>query len=295
MTSHKPDLIMTLAYRYKWEDLSVFVNSLKNTGFSGDIVVFAARLDARTIREMESRGVIVRRVFLPLYHLHNVLLVPGWRPWRFLLKLIPCRALKRSIAKHVFSIMCARFAHFHAYLARHPDKYDRVMITDARDVCFQGDPFENLDGESIVTFLENQPISENKANLVWLVQTYGQKFPPDLLHKPIACAGVTLGNADGMFDYLSKILNGMYHAVQMRTVEGTDQAIHNYLFHLGLLPGSSVMANGNPICMTMGPGDPFELDEEFRLVSNGKVVSILHQYDRFPALKAAKERCFAKC
>jgi len=80
-------------------------------------------------------------------------------------------------------------------------------------------------------------------------------------------------------------LDGMFNALKMRPVEGTDQAIHNYLFHLGLLPNSTMMANGNPICRTMGPGDPFDLDEESRLVSDGRIVSILHQYDRDPGLK----------
>lgn len=285
---------MTLAYRYKWEDLSVFVNSLKSTGFDGDLVIFAARLDRRTIHELESRGVIVQRIFLPLHRLANVFLIPGWRPWRWLLQLIPFRVAKRSIAKRIFSIMCARFAYFHSYLSRHRHQYGRVMITDARDVCFQGPPFENLGEASVVTFLENQPISENKANLVWLVQTYGQKFPPDLLRKPIACAGVTLGTMEGMMDYLTRMLDGMLRAVKMRPVDGTDQAIHNYIFHTGLLNGSAMMANGNTICMTMGPGDPFELDGESRLISQGKVVSILHQYDRFPELKGAKQERFGK-
>jgi hypothetical protein len=54
-----------------------------------------------------------------------------------------------------------------------------------------------------------------------------------------------------------------------------------------------MMTNGNPICMTMGPGDPFELDDESRLVCQGKAVSILHQYDRFPELKTAKHERFA--
>ncbi len=285
MNTPKTSLIMTLAYRYKWEDLSVFVNSLKSSGFTGDLVVFAARLDQRTIRELESRGVIVKRIFLPLYRLHNVFLIPGWRPWRWLLKMIPSRVVKRSIAKRVFSIMCARFAHFHAYLSDNRGKYDQVMISDARDVCFQGPPFENLGARPVVTFLENQMISESKGNLVWLVQTYGDRLPPALLQKPIACAGVTLGSTDGVLDYLTQMLDGMFNTVKMRPVEGTDQAVHNYLFHLGLLPNSEVMANGNPICRTMGPGDPFDLDAQSRLVSQGRLVSILHQYDRDPGLK----------
>ncbi len=295
MKSDRRDLVMTLAYRYPWEDLSVFVNSLKSSGFTGDLVVFAARLDKRTIRELELRGVVVVRIFLPLYRLANVFLIPAWRPWRWLLRMIPGRAAKRNLAKHIFSIMCTRFAYFHDYLARHRDKYDQVMISDARDVCFQSPPFENLGTESVVTFLENQPISENKANLIWLVQTYGGKFPPALLHKPIACAGVTLGTTDGMMAYLTQMLDGMFNAVKMRPVDGTDQAVHNFIFHTGLLEESAMMPNGNPICMTMGPGDPFELDEDFRLISQGRVVSILHQYDRFPELKAAKQERYVQC
>ena len=295
MASPKPSLIMTLAYRYRWADLSVFVNSLKRTGFDGDLVVFAARLDRRTIRELKSRGVIVRRIFLPLWHLHNIFLIPGWFPWRWLLRLLPNRATKRGLAKWIFSIMCVRFAYFHDYLSRHRDQYDQVLVTDIRDVCFQGPPFENLGSHTIVTFLENQPIWQSNINLLWIVHTYGQKYPPELLEKCIACAGVTLGTTDGMLSYLTQMLDGMFSAEKMRPVDGTDQAIHNYIFHLGLLPGSAMMENGNAICMTMGPGDPFELDVDSRLVSQGKIVSILHQYDRFPDLRAAKQERFAQC
>lgn len=284
MPASKPNLVLTFAHGYSWGDLSIFFNSLKKTRFTGDVVVFASCLNPDTTRTMRDHGVDVHKVFIPLVKLRNVLLLPGWKPWKFLLSLIPHQGSRRAIGKLAFNIMCARFAHFHDYLQKNVDRYGKVLVTDIRDVCFQVDPFEAADGIPLVSFLEPLRI-KGGANGKWMEEAFGKELDPTLLDELVCCAGVTLGEAPAMLDYLTKMLSHLYEVKLMTPVAGVDQAVHNYLFHRRQLKGSTMLENGNPICMTMGHGDPFALDANEQVNADGKIVAILHQFDRSPDLK----------
>jgi len=78
----------------------------------------------------------------------------------------------------------------------------------------------------------------------------------------------------------------------MHPVSGTDQAIHNEIFHSGLAGDCTMLANGNPLCLTMGPGEPFIFDDAKRVTNDSQVISILHQYDRHPELKQVMNERF---
>ncbi len=292
MPASKPNLVLTFAHGYSWSDLSIFFNSLKKTGFNGDVVVFASRLGPDTTQTMRDHGVDVRQIFIPLLKLRNVLLLPGWKPWKFLLSLISHQGLRRAIGKRAFNIMCARFAHFHDYLQQNVDRYGKVLVTDIRDVCFQADPFEAADGIPIVSFLEPLRI-KGGANGKWMDEAFGAELDPTLLDELVCCAGVTIGEAPAMLEYLTKMLSQLCAVKLMTPVAGVDQAVHNYLLHRGQLKGSTMLENGNPICTTMGHGDPFSLNAAEQVTADGKIVAILHQFDRNPDLKRIMTAKFA--
>jgi hypothetical protein len=288
MTTKKPNLILTFAHGYSWTDLSVFFNSLRKTGFTGDVVVFASRLSEATINALEERGVIVKRVHLPLFKLRNIFLLAGWWPWKLLLRMLPNFKSKRAFSKIVFNIMCARFAHFHQYLEDNLDSYGHVLTTDIRDVCFQADPFSVSQHLPIVSFLENLRIADG-VNAQWLLEAYGKQLDRSILSETVTCAGVTLGTATAMLDYLTKMLHHLFKVDLMVPVAGVDQAVHNFLFHRQQLADSVRMPNGNPICFTMGDGEPYQLNDRGEVLAHdGSPVSILHQYDRHAELKKAK-------
>ena len=286
------ELVMTLAYRYGWKDLAVFANSLKASNFKGDFVVFSAAQDRTAVETMRAQGIIVIPVFLPLYRLHNVFLLPGWAPYRALFRSLPGFRWKQSLGKFLFSLMCARFAHFHDYLVRHRDRYDRVALADVRDVVFQTEPFAQLGDHRLVSFLEDRPIRDSDLNRAWVIETYGESGSQHLMDKTVVCAGVTLGTTEAMEAYLCRMLEGMFAAKKMHPVSGTDQAIHNEIFHSGLAGDCTMLANGNPLCLTMGPGEPFIFDDAKRVTNDSQVISILHQYDRHPELKQVMNERF---
>lgn len=284
MSQSKQNLVLTLAHGYKWPELSVFVNSLSETGFNGDLVIFTSRTDRKTIAMLKQKGVTVRPVFLPLIRVNNVFLLPGWAAYRALFRIIPCFQIKRFMAKWIFNIMCARFAHFHDYLSEHIKNYDKVLICDIRDVCFQSNPFQHKCKASIISFLEEGTIRNSRMNLKWIRQAVGEDASDSLMDKNICCAGVTIGKSDAILDYLDKMLHYLFRARHMASVAGVDQGLHNYLFHDGHLKNSETLENGNTYCMTLGNGKSYDFDYNKNVVMNGNLISILHQYDRHQEL-----------
>lgn len=287
-TSLKKPLIMTFAHGYQWTDLSVFFNSLAATGYDGDVVVFASRLPEDTMERMKAAGATVIPVWLPLFHLRNVFLIPGWAPWRLLFRLLPFYRTRRWLSKLVFNIMCARFAHFQHYLSENIERYSHVMVTDIRDVCFQRNPFEQPLPGDIVSFLEIILIG-NGVNRKWLAEAFGNTVDPGLYEKEVSCAGVTIGNSTSMMQYLELMLDGLQKVERMTPVAGVDQAIHNEIFHHNRITGSVLLGNGNALCNTMGHGDPLSLDTDANVLdTNGVKVAVLHQYDRIPEVAKPK-------
>ncbi len=283
---------MTFAYGYSWAEISVFFNSLKAVGYNGDVVVFASRLSQETINQITAKGTRVIPVWLPLFHLRNVFLIPGWKPWRLLFRILPSARLRRWIAKRIFNIMCARFAHFQNYLCDNLDQYSHAMITDIRDVCFQRNPFESPLPGNIVSFLEIILLGDG-VNRKWLAEAFGDRVDPTLYDKEVSCAGVTLGTSEAMMRYLDLMLHGLQKVEMMTPVAGVDQAVHNEILHLNKIDGSVLFGNGNPLCNTMGHGDPLSLDIDSNVLANdGTKVAILHQFDRIPQVAKPKLSLF---
>jgi hypothetical protein len=68
-------------------------------------------------------------------------------------------------------------------------------------------------------------------------------------------------------------------------IGGIDQAAHNYLVWNGLLPASDLVPNGKGAVLTLGGALSFELDDAGRVANqDGTIPTVVHQYDRHPAL-----------
>jgi hypothetical protein len=285
----KKNLVLTFAYRYTWRDLRIFVESLAETESDTELVIFCTRINRATKSELKRHGVKIVDVFIPLLRLRNVFLLVGWWPYRIIFNLLPQFSIKRKLSKLIFNIMCARFSHFHEYLEQHLDKYSNVLIADVRDVYFQSDPFNALDSHRIISFLEEKRIGENESNSRWIREAYGKSELEIYSDKVISCAGVTIGKAEAVFEYLDLMLNELLKVNRMTPVCGVDQAVHNKIFHSHLIENSALMGNGNPICSTMGFVTKYEQNDRGMVVSSKRIISMLHQYDRCTDLKKQVE------
>jgi hypothetical protein len=120
-----------------------------------------------------------------------------------------------------------------------------------------------------------------------------------LLHdKPVSCMGTVLGSSRSVLSYLDLILG---HAepdvlVKLSQYRGYEQGIHNYLLHLGLLPGAVIVPNGQHV-FTLGashdadivlePGGPIR-------TAAGRACPIVHQYNYKPAVLAHVQAMFQR-
>ncbi len=98
----------------------------------------------------------------------------------------------------------------------HGERYDNVLLTDTRDVIFQKDPFDFSFGDTLCCFteLETMVIADTPSETArWIEQSFGKQELMELSQKPIICAGITIGSARRILEYLE---------IFMRTVAEHD-------------------------------------------------------------------------
>ena len=117
------DLIIGGASNYDYEKLQYWVNSIKQTEFSGDIVICATNITKETIDKLSKKNVTVYAYGVPDGN-------GGFKS-------------ETRLAPHV-----ERFFYLWGFLNEHRENYRYVVVTDTRDVIFQTNPsdfiLENL-------------------------------------------------------------------------------------------------------------------------------------------------------
>ncbi len=228
-----------------------FLASLRAIAFEGDVCLFVHDIDMATVGALRSQGVIV---------------VNG-------------RGFMRS-GRH---LMCSRFFMYLDFLSRNHGRYDRVMLTDVRDVIFQSDPFGQIDDADIVYACERALIRDCPMNSNWVRQAYGDGVYENIADFLVSCAGTTLGTTDGILNYLAAMTEEM--SVSRALGTNIDQGIHNYIVHMRPLRGAFFDVSDNsvatlhympPECLAV-TGRGIEVD--------GRVVPVVHQWDRRDAVR----------
>mmetsp|Transcript_23935 Transcript_23935/g.39464 ORF Transcript_23935/g.39464 Transcript_23935/m.39464 type:complete len:680 (+) Transcript_23935:107-2146(+) len=116
-----------------------------------------------------------------------------------------------------------------------------LMLLDVRDVWFQLDPFEQVNARGKVTgelhlFGENADavrIGTSAYNKGWLVTAYGRKTVSSYFDEPVICSGSTMGNQDAIETYLRAMV-AQFDSTKCKS-KGCDQGFHNYLYYSGQL------------------------------------------------------------
>ncbi len=173
-------------------------------------------------------------------------------------------------------------------------KYDYIYLTDCRDVFFQSDPFSNLSFKEKIIYSGSEPecIGDNVINKSWIKDAYfrNTKIYKKLKDKSIICAGVTLGSRDLILDYLERMKEEIVNYIELNKkneIINLDQAFHNKIFSYDNLPGYRI-DNQNKFISTIGYFNKFDLHvdrDNKRIIVDGKLPSVIHQYDRSNFLK----------
>jgi hypothetical protein len=175
-----------------------------------------------------------------------------------------------------------RYGLYHEFLYRFAPEAQTILLSDLRDVVFQGDPFADP-VDSLELFLEDERtrISDEEFNSRWLKDLYGADVLRQLERYPVSCSGTVAGSRAGVLRYLHLMDRSL---ISRRRVLGPhDQGVHNYLLRTGKFPGSSIKSNGQGRVLTMGRMQEPAVTNG-RVDLNGFVPPVLHQYDRFPMM-----------
>ena len=287
------DVVLAVSLGYNYRQLSPFVRSLKETGYDGDIVLYAAGTDSETTRRLRSEGVIVRRFLYPFKNC-NKLRNPLHRCWPYVRPL--AAAVKTPDAMHYLCILfqnlsIMRYFLYRRFLRASKGVYRNVFLTDLRDVYFQGNPFHRMEGRQLKVFVEETWLTQGADvnSSRWLRDLYGEEMVTLLADKLLICSGTTLGDYDSICEYLDTFLLSLPEARSVMRM-GLDQGIHNYLIYTGKLKDVTLYPNRTSEVLTMGlirPTEKLPCNEKGQFVdANGVPYAVIHQFDRHEELAA---------
>lgn len=284
------DVIIGGASNYSWNQLKVWVNSIKKTGFKGDIIVVATNISADTIDKLTSEGVKVSA-----YGKQN-------EDGSF--------ELKNSLAPHV-----ERFFWIWNTL-RATTGYRYAVVTDTRDVLFQTDPTPFLEqhciNRSLISSSEGLVYKDEPWGLQNITECFGPFFKELVADKMIYNVGTIAGRASHVSDLLLLIFQMSLN----RPIAIVDQAVYNLLVNThpfvdSILPtnnkdGWAVQLGTTIEAVKAGSGDigkkvandisnlivyettykdvQPKIEGAKVLNPEGKPYVIVHQYDRIPSL-----------
>jgi hypothetical protein len=307
------DVVLTsAALGYTREQVLPFLRSLRRAGASARVVLFADAPLARALeREPPIERLTVIRVapYLPMrlgLLSHRRLMGRVWFPiaeaiLAALRRLPTSRRMRLAallrVAPALYTPMEARFLRYWRYLRRHPHR--RVLLSDVRDVLFQGDPMAACPEEALGVTIETDRycLAGERHNAAWIKRVYGEQMLAAIGPQRVANVGVTLGAHADVERYLERMAAELLALSPARAgIGGGDMAVHNALIWTGRagqvellapLEGPAATLNG------IGEGE-LRLDAEGRLLNrDGSHPSIVHQYDRQPTISARLLRALA--
>jgi hypothetical protein len=296
------DLIIGGASNYSWDQLKYWVNSIKKSGFTGDVVLVGTNLKKDTIDKLTDSG-----IQLSLYgkKTENGDVIA-----------------EQNGAPHV-----ERFFYIWNTMNSLKDQYRFAITTDTRDVIFQKNPSpwleETLIMHSMVCSSEglrykNEPWGNNN-----LLQTFGPFFHDKMKDNYI----YNVGTIAGEFKLIQGLMLLIFQMSINRPVHVVDQAVFNFLINMSPFKEECFLAHNaddwaiqlgtTEKAIDAGSGDIGKIiaadpskkilytmqyeDNQPTIKDNGRVTNIrdqefviVHQYDRIPSLKEKIEAIYGE-
>ena len=259
------DLIIGAYTKYNFELLKPWINSIKETGFDGDIVLIAIDPDNHTVEQIQKTGV----------------------------KVVKARN-ENNMMIHML-----RFLHIYNYLKLNTD-YRYVITTDVRDVIFQKNPsnyLQKIFGSrdfGIVAQSEAIKIKDEAWNRDNIIKNFGHYFYQDVCENEVYNVGVLAGTAL----HIKDLCFSLFQMSSNRPDWVADQAAYNMLLSflpwdnetvfLGLRDAWALNAHVTNKPDQMEEFGPYLLEERPYMKdgivynANGVPFTIVHQYDRVP-------------
>ncbi len=248
--------VMGYATGYGAAELEVFVRSLR-AHFDGDVILFVDQ-DRPDVAEL----------------LKTFDVISAGLPWG------------EAWSPHPVT---ARFGAYVNWLSDRP-WIEEVLLTDVRDVVFQGDPFaEPVTRLEAFTESEGDRLADHAFNMKHLRSLVGEGMTQSVAGRACLCAGTIVGPAREMMQLCRVLL--MTAAIPRSGVAasfGTDQAAYNLAVHLGVVDADIRPNFGRVATIGLSNAGGLTVREDGLIVNpDGGVSPVVHQYDRHPHLTAA--------
>jgi hypothetical protein len=212
---------------FKWDKTKIFVKSLRGTGYTGDIVFIEGTQDEFTLAKYKWYDVTI----------------------------LPCEKGNRNIIEKFFT-----------FLVSNEEKYDKIILSDVRDVVFQYNPFECFKDDKLHLTTEDLKIKDQPLNSFWIKQEFGVDALERMKNETIINAGVML----------------------------------NYVVRMERLEAVVEPNDGTSLVWTIGTKIDTEHDDfykfygdHFIMTSTHYIPTVIHQYDRHPRIKEMLESYYA--
>src|SRR5262245_58534109 len=128
------NLILAISYGYSYEQLYPVLQSLKETCFDGEIVIFVGGTNAATMNCLRHAGVQLKTFIYPFKRAHAKR-NPLYRLWPLAQLFIGRLDSPESIARWSFpfhNILSLRFLLYYWFLRSRPNRYRHIFLTDLR-------------------------------------------------------------------------------------------------------------------------------------------------------------------
>lgn len=294
------NLIIGNASGYTWDHLKYWVNSIRLTGYDDDVAIVGSDMKGEVAEKLTSEGIILNLFGNPTEDGGVETKGPG----------VP----------HV-----ERFFYLWTFLQ--DKKYDRIVMTDTRDVVFQTNPFKYMEKPlamySFIAAGEGMRYRNEPWGNTNLYQTFGPHYYNLMKNNMISNVGV-LGGTQRMME---TVIGLIFQLSLGRPIPIVDQAVYNYILTLPIVREETwFTAHSDPWAanlgttihaVTAGNGDlgklcennPDELskynmnyedvqpvikDDGTVTTPGGMPYPIVHQWDRVPSLKEKIENKYGE-
>lgn len=245
--------------KYGVEQIKPFVESIEQSGFSGDKLMLVYEITQDTIDYLTNKGWLL---------------------------------IQSEPQQH---IILQRFRDMYQVL--HQYETDVVIWVDVKDIVFQKDPTEWLNkhmNKDILAFSESLKFGDE----AWARLNAGTSFPMEwewLQNEEIHCAGTIVGKRDAIRDLFIDIYR--WSLTTSNPEQLADQAAYNILIHLNQFKDKVQFVKQQEgfaaqLHLTLKNGDTLPYTEKLPTIEGsdvktdiGELYTLVHQYDRNEELK----------
>lgn len=241
------DLVAGYAKGYSASQLRPFLKSLRMSGYSGHILLFADRGGLQEAKKWDVEA-------------------------------IPCPPLRMKV--HSDRFLCIR----DVLKGR---SYEGVLLSDTRDVLFQKNPALKLPYIGLSAYEEDarETIESCPYNSNWIRIGYGEDALKHLGSYPISCVGTVCGDFDSITKYLHKLCKEI-ETIQPLTGEPQDQAAHNVVIRGDTMTDVWANEEGEVYTVGyILPRNAVEIRDGAIVNRAGQVPTVIHQWDRHTKLQ----------